>query len=173
MPRRRASELQPGQQLREGVRLGQIVVAAAAQALDPLVDVAHRADEQHRRLLAGGAQRLDHAEPIQLGQHAIDDQHVVFRARRQQQAFLAAVHHLHVVAALLQALGHVAGGIAVVLDDQHVHRSGAPVMPALDLLGHLHKMWAGEPYRRSPAHPGRYDVASGTASNRSLPSRDT
>src|SRR5580658_4360897 len=38
--------LHPGQQLRESVRLGQIVVAAGAQALDAVVDLAERGQNQ-------------------------------------------------------------------------------------------------------------------------------
>ena len=42
--------LDAGQQLGEGIGLGQIVVAAGAQALDAVVDLAERGQDQHRRL---------------------------------------------------------------------------------------------------------------------------
>src|SRR5262249_62122917 len=39
----------PGEQFAEGIRLGEIVVAARAQALDPIVYLAESAQDQRRR----------------------------------------------------------------------------------------------------------------------------
>ena len=65
------------QQLGEGVGLGEIVVAAGAQALDAVVDLAERGEDQHRRLAVLGAQGADQRQAVHLRQHAVDDGDVV------------------------------------------------------------------------------------------------
>ena len=47
-----AERLDPGEQLGEGVGLGEIVVAAGAEPGDPVVDLAERGEDQHRRVVA-------------------------------------------------------------------------------------------------------------------------
>ena len=42
--------LDAGQQLRERVGFGEIIVAAAAQTFDPVVDLTKRGENEHRRL---------------------------------------------------------------------------------------------------------------------------
>ena len=74
-PRQR---LEPGQELAKGKGLGQVVVAPGAQPADAVVDLGEGAQNQDRRLVAGLAQRLDDAEPVDAArQHAIEDQGVV------------------------------------------------------------------------------------------------
>ena len=64
------------QQFRHVIGLGQVVVAAGAQPGDAIIDVAERAQDQHRQLAPGGAQRLHQGEPVELRQHAIDDRQI-------------------------------------------------------------------------------------------------
>ncbi len=71
------------QQLAEGKGLGQVVVAAAAQAAYPVVDFRQRAQYQDRRALAGLAQHLDDGESIDISrQHPIHDDHIIRLARQ-------------------------------------------------------------------------------------------
>ena len=72
-----AERLDPRQQFGEGIGLGQVVVAAGSEAGDPVVDLAEGGQEQRRRLVAALAQLLDDGQAVALGQHAVDDQHVV------------------------------------------------------------------------------------------------
>ena len=67
-PNRRVGDhLQPGEQFREGEGLGQVVVAAGAQALDPFIDPVERAQDQHRRRPAAAPQGLDQLNPSSPG----------------------------------------------------------------------------------------------------------
>src|SRR4029079_32890 len=78
--------LDPGEQFGERIGLGQIVIAAGAQALDAVIDLAERGQDQHWRLDTLGAQFADHREAIALGEHAVDDRDVVLPVRCQRQA---------------------------------------------------------------------------------------
>ena len=79
-PRQR---LDPRQQLGKGVGLGQIVVAAGAQALDAVVDLAERGQDQDRGLDLLGAQGGDQRQAVHLRQHAVDDGDVIAALVRQ------------------------------------------------------------------------------------------
>ena len=97
--------------------LAEIVVAAGAQALHPLVHVGERGEDQHRGLDVVLAQLADDGEAVNLRQHAIDDQHVVHGFERQAQPFLAVGGMVGDMAGLGQALHQPAGSFAVVFDD--------------------------------------------------------
>ncbi len=117
--------LDAGEQFGERIRLGQIVVAAGAQALHPVIDLAERGQDQHRRLDALGAQFADHRKPIALGQHAVDDQDVVLPVERERQALLAIRRLIGDMADLPEGPGDVVGGVAVVFYDEEAH--GGPL----------------------------------------------
>ena len=110
--------LDAGQQLGEGVGLGQIVVAAGAQAGDPVVDLAERGQDQHRRRVAARPQAGDQRQPVAARQHAVDDQHVVVDWLGKREAGFAVGGEVGSVAGLGQRLLQVIGGLAVVLDDR-------------------------------------------------------
>ena len=114
------------QQLGERIGLGQVVVAAGAQALDAVVDLAERGQDQHRRLDALGAQFADDREAVALGQHAVDDQDVVLPVERQRQPLLAVRRLVGDMADLAEGPGDVVGRVAVVFDDQEAH--GGPLL---------------------------------------------
>ena len=120
--------LDAGEQFGERIGLGEIIVAAGAQALHPVVDLAERGQDQHRRLVALGAQFADHRQTVALGQHAIDDQHVVVAVAGQRQALLAVRRLVGDVADLAEGLGEVVGSVAVVFYDEQAH--GGPHMGA-------------------------------------------
>ena len=113
--------LDAGQQFGEGIGLRQIVVAAGAQALDAVVDLAERGEDQRRRAVALLAQRADHGQPVALGQHAVDHQHVVVAAVGEREAFLAVAGEIGDVADFAKRLHEIVGGLAVVFDDQKAH----------------------------------------------------
>ena len=115
--------LDAGQQLREGIGFGQVIVAAGAQPLDPIVDLAQRGQEQHRRRIAGLAQVLHQAQPVEVRQHAIDDQPIERLHGGTQQPLTAVLRDLGAVPALPQTFGEVLRGVAIVFDDQDTHGS--------------------------------------------------
>ena len=63
----------------------------------------------------------DDRQPVELGQHAIDDQHVILAVERMGEALLAVGRQVGDVADLAKGLHQVVGGIAVVFDDQETH----------------------------------------------------
>ncbi len=67
------------------------------------------------------AQLRDQREAVALGQHAVDDQHVVVAVERERQTRLAVAGELGHVAGLAQRLLQIVGGFAVVLDDKQAH----------------------------------------------------
>jgi len=69
-------------QFGERIRLREIVVTAGTQSLHAVVDLPERGENQHRRLDAVGPQRRDDRKAVELGQHAIDDHHVIGAVER-------------------------------------------------------------------------------------------
>ena len=65
--------------------------------------------------------RADHRQAVELGQHAVDDQHVVLAVERVGEALLTVGRQIGDVADLAKGLGQVVGGIAIVFDDQETH----------------------------------------------------
>jgi hypothetical protein len=84
-----AEAFDASQKFGKGIGLAEIVVAAGPQALDPLVDIAEGAENQHRRPDAFVAQLADDGEAVELRQHAVDDQNVMHTVAGQRQAPLA------------------------------------------------------------------------------------
>ena len=115
---RRRIGLEPGGELGEGEGLDDVVVGAGAQAGDALVDGAHRGQEDRRGLDAGGADRLQEREAVEVGEHPVEDQHVEAAVEGVHQALAAGAGRLDGVAGLAQALGEVVAGLGVVLDDE-------------------------------------------------------
>ena len=113
--------LDAGEQLGEGVGLGQIVVAAGAQARDAVVDLAEGGEDQRRRVVALAAQFLDDRQAVALRQHAVDDQHVVAAIRRHRRTGIAVGGVVGHVSRLAQRLGKVGRGFLVVLDQKYPH----------------------------------------------------
>ena len=123
--RRRAApqqRLEPREQLAEGKGLDQIVVAAGAQALDPVVDAAQRTEDQRRRADLGGAQRAEHRQPVHARQHAVEDDRVVTARGGEEQALASVARLVDRIAALAQTLDQIGGGFAIVFDDEELHR---------------------------------------------------
>ncbi len=118
------------EQLGERIGLGQIIVAAGAQSLDPVIDLAERRQNERRRLDALAAQGADHREPVELRQHAIDDQDVVLAVHRQREPLLAVGGEVGNVPDLAEGLDQIVGGIAIVFDDQQTHDG-----PAISTVG--------------------------------------
>ena len=68
-----------------------------------------------------GAQRADDRKAVTLGQHAVDDQHVVVAVEREREALLAVGRLVRDMADLAKRLDQIVGRVAVVFDDQKAH----------------------------------------------------
>ncbi len=114
--------IQAREQLAEGKGLGQIVVAAAAQAANAVIDLGQRAQDQDRSALAGLAQHLDDRQTVDVaGQHAIHDDHIVGLARGEKHAVAPVGGVVGRMPRLLQALDDELADPLVVLDQQDLH----------------------------------------------------
>ena len=65
-----------------------------------------------------GAQRPKHGQAVEHGQHAIEDDEVEAAVGRAEQAVLAIGRLLDAMALLGQALGEIARGFAIILNQQ-------------------------------------------------------
>ena len=113
--------LDAGEQLRESVGLGQIIVAAGAQSLHAVVDLAERREDQRRRLDALLAQARDQRQPVHLRQHAIDEQHVIVAVARARIAGEAVRRMLRDMALLAKSLDEIVARLAIVFDNENAH----------------------------------------------------
>ena len=109
------------QQLGEGEGLGEVVVAAGAQALHAVVHRAERAQHQHRRGAPLLPQQLHDGEPVEMRQHAVGDDDVVVRLGGAKQAVPPVGGMIDRVAALAQPLQDEVRGFFVILDEQQTH----------------------------------------------------
>ena len=122
------------QQLAEGKGLGQIVIAAAAQAAYPIVDFRQCAQYQDRGALAGLAQHLDDGESVDISrQHPVHDDDIIRLAGSQEHAVAPIAGMIRGVSGFLQAFDDELCDPLVVLDQQDLHEwspSGDPAVSA-------------------------------------------
>ena len=117
-PRQRA---QPCGQLEQAERLDQVVVRACVEAPDPVADPVPGRQQQHRDPAARFAQPPAHPDPVQAGQHDVEDDRPVGVLGRQPQALPAVGGDVHRVAFLLQRTFEQPGHPGLVLDHEHSH----------------------------------------------------
>ncbi|MDQ1646315.1 MAG: hypothetical protein QOJ50_2499 [Cryptosporangiaceae bacterium] len=112
---------EPGQELVEGERLGQVVIGPGVQAGDPVRHFA--AGGQHQDWDADPAltQGPAHVQAVQPRQHQVEHEAVVARGGGLDQSLGAGVPDLHLMPGLAQALGEQIGEAPLVLDHQHPH----------------------------------------------------
>jgi hypothetical protein len=75
--------IEAGQELAEGIGLGQVVVSAGVQSLDAVVHLAEGTEHQHGRFPSIDAQHAHQGQSVPLGQHAIEDQDIVLARQGQ------------------------------------------------------------------------------------------
>ena len=109
------------QQLRHVIGLGEVVVAARAQTRDAVVDLAERAQDEHRKLAARRPQRLHQGEPVELRQHPVDDGEIDGDRGRHVQSLQAVRGDIHRMPDFAQRLRQVIARNLVIFDDQNVH----------------------------------------------------
>src|SRR5215831_47831 len=121
-PARAAYErVNPGYELGEDERLGHVVIAPGVQTANAIVDRPFRAEYDHWRGQLVPAELFDQGQPVQLGQHDVDDRGVVRDAQSQTEPVLTVAGVVDGKARLAETLHHEAGEGRIVLDDQNSH----------------------------------------------------
>ncbi len=111
-----------GDQLARLERLGEIVVGAAVQPLDPLLRPPERGQHQDGLLDTRLPQPRDRRHAVQSGQHPVHYDHINPRLPRDPDTGLGVADARHRYAVVLQTFGDCDGGQCIVLDQQHMHR---------------------------------------------------
>jgi hypothetical protein len=113
--------LDPGEELGEGIRLRQVIVASRAQPFDPVINLSERREDQGRRLHLLLPQGADQGQAVELGEHAINHEHVVSAFPRHGVAVEAVIGAIGRMARFPKRLGQISSRLAVVFYDQNVH----------------------------------------------------
>ena len=116
---------QPGQQLLQRERLGQVVVGAGVEALDPVADGVAGGEHQDGYVVAGGAQRAGGLDAVEPRHHHVHDDHVGRRPRRSRQRLGAVGGQGHVVPVELQRPAQRLAHGPVVVDDEDAGGAGS------------------------------------------------
>ena len=109
------------QQLLEGEGLDEIVVAARAKALDTVVKSRQVCQEQHRGRNAFRAEQSDNGQPVEPGQHAVEDDDVESLVGSDLEAFAAVPGKHRLMTARPKPRGDERRSLRIVLDDQGLH----------------------------------------------------
>jgi len=113
---------EPGDQLRERERLGQVVVGAAAEARDAVLDRAGGGEHEDARPHAGDELSAD-VVPVQHGKVPVEHDDVVVVHEGAVEPGGAVKRGVDRHAFHPQARGDRLGELAVVLDHKHAHES--------------------------------------------------
>ena len=119
--------LPPGQRFHacetfgEGIRLGEIIIAAGTQSQHTIIDLPESGENENRRRPLFGAKRHDHGQAIALGQHAIHDQHVIAAGERHFEAQLAICRQIGEMAGFAQRPRQITAGISIIFDHKDFH----------------------------------------------------
>ena len=117
---------QAGRQLGEGERLDQVVVGAGVEPGDAVGHGVARGQEQDRGLHAPAAQPAADLEPVDAGQHDVEDDRVVGGDGDPVERLFAAAGEVDGVALLGQPAAEQAGQPRLVFDHQDAHGNEAP-----------------------------------------------
>ncbi|MNJ59629.1 hypothetical protein D3C77_553250 [compost metagenome] len=98
--------LDPRFKLSELERLGQVVIGAQVQAMNPILDVTACCQHQHRYGFAACAQAREHLEAVHARQPHIEHRHCIFLAGQRQVSSHAIMQHVHCQPRALESLGH-------------------------------------------------------------------
>ena len=133
--RQLATEGTSRQKLGRAKGLGHVVIAARAQAANALIDIAQRAEHEHRRAHARFAKPLHQCQSVQLRQHAVERDDIVVAGQCSLQALAAAADGVDLMTMDLQLGDDLAGGHRIVFNGQNPghaaqigsrHRAAAP-----------------------------------------------
>jgi hypothetical protein len=131
---RRAPEqrAQPSEELRQGERLGEIVVRAGIEAGDTAVHLRARREHQHGHRVGAGAQPAADLEAVDPGHQHIQDDRVRSRRAHSTQRHLAVLRELDVVSLELEGPPQRLANGALVVHDQDLHRPHCALRAAFE-----------------------------------------
>ena len=109
---------QPGEQLLQRERLGEVVVRAGVEALDPVADRVPRGEHEDGEVVAGLAQRLGGLDPVEPRHHHVHDHDVGGGPADPGQRLGAVAGQRHVVPVELQRPPQRLPHGLVVVDDE-------------------------------------------------------
>src|ERR1035437_4889213 len=112
---------QPGQQLGQHKRLGQVIVPALLQAPHPVIDRPARGKDQNGATDAQLTQLEDQADAVLVGQPKVDDQYVELAVDRQPLGSLAVCCRFRPITRLFKRRSQEALYIDFVFDEQKPH----------------------------------------------------
>jgi len=108
----------PGEQLVQVERFGQVVVRAAVESAHPLGVRAERGQDQHARGHRAPPQAGEQVQSVHVGQPPVDHHDAVRPTQSQVQTALAVVGDVHAVAQVGQDVRQVAAGVHFVVHNQ-------------------------------------------------------
>jgi hypothetical protein len=112
---------EPGQQLGERERLGEVVVRAGVQPRDPVGNAVAGRQHEDRAPVPGISEPPAHLKAVEIGQHHVEDDGVVRVLRCEPECFLAVTGDVDGVALFLQAALEQSGHLHLVFHDQGAH----------------------------------------------------
>ncbi|EGE60822.1 transcriptional regulator [Rhizobium etli CNPAF512] len=139
-----AKHLDTRQQFAEGIGLRQVIVATGTKTGHPIIDLAKRGEDEHRRMDALAAQLADDGETVAARQHAVDDDDVIGIFRSHEQTALAVAGVVGDNARLAKGFREVDRGFEIIFDDENLH--------AADITHRLRFGKAQSIWLRSGAH---------------------
>ena len=112
---------EPGEELLERERLGEVVVGPGIEAAHAVLDRVAGGEHQHGRPPALGPQGVAHGEPVGLGDHGVEHDGVVVLLAGRPQRLVPVAGDVDRVALALEAPAHEGCHLHLVLDHQHAH----------------------------------------------------
>jgi hypothetical protein len=100
-------------------RLDQVVVGAAVEALDAVVECVAGGQDQHARIGPALPQRAQDLEAVPSRQRQIEQHNVEGLGADAEEGILAGRRHRHVVALAHEALTQRVGDLLLVLDNEN------------------------------------------------------
>ena len=110
-----------GQQFDEGEWFDQVVVGAAFEAFDAVVDSIARAEDQDRRTGLAIANLLQQFEAVHVGEHEIENDQVILGCMDLVERGSPAGGAVHRIVGAFQAAADEVGDLAFVFDNEDSH----------------------------------------------------
>jgi len=114
---------QPGEELVEAERLGQVVIGTGVEPFDAVGNGASRSEEEDGHPAACRPKAPAHGKAIEIRQHHVEEHRVVGLLAGEPQPTLASHLDVDDVALLLKAAAEEGGHVEVVFDDEDSHRA--------------------------------------------------
>ena len=141
LPPRLDQGSQPGDELGEGERLGEVVVPTGGEAGEQVRERVACRQEDHRRADAPGAERLNDVAAVRVGQADVDDERDRIHLLEPAQQLGGGGRRGHLEALLSQAPRHERAQLGIVLEQDHVRVEHCPrsIPPGCSVWTLLHR----------------------------------